>query len=403
VRSPRRTALRRALIPLVPAAFIGAALAPAAVAGPVSTLPTTKQPRVATIAPGITHERIVRSGGQVVHVVRGRPGPRVSMAPVLAGGSPTSRGGLTQAIAARQDTTGAVAGVNGDFFNYGTGNPSGLLMIGGQIISEPEASRSALIMRSDGHLDAAVVALQGRWQAADPAGALRFGTRTFQGINRSPQRAAEAILYTTAYGRVTTPTGSSLWEARVRLDADVVPQPGVPMTGTVIGTGTGGGSTNGRGHVVLTGVGSSGSTMSRDLETGRRITITPGLLSVSDLQPLAAEAMDAIGGGPLLVRDGAAVHDHGEGLSSGQLNSRTARTAAGQAADGTLLLVTAEGPVQGSPGITAREQADLLADYRQRLTELRPATQLDQEAYILTPSGLTPVIYEQGIDLDVVE
>lgn len=36
--------------------------------------------------------------------------------------------------------------------------------------------------------------------------------------------------------------------------------------------------------------------------------------------------------------------------------------------------------------------------------QLRSATQqLDQEAYILTPSGLTPVIYEQGIDLDVVE
>jgi len=71
VRSPRRTALRRALIPLVPAAFIGAALAPAAVAGPVSTLPTTKQPRVATIAPGITHERIVRSGGPL-HANNGR-------------------------------------------------------------------------------------------------------------------------------------------------------------------------------------------------------------------------------------------------------------------------------------------------------------------------------------------
>jgi len=57
----------------------------------------------------------------------------------------------------------------------------------------------------------------------------------------------------------------------------------------------------------------------------------------------------------------------------------------------------------GQPGYWAKLEADLLADYRQRLTELRPATQLDQEAYILTPSGLTPVIYEQGIDLDVVE
>lgn len=367
-RPPRtRLILKRALTPLAPAALIAAALAPTAAAGPVSTLPTAKQPRLTTIAPGITHERVVRDGGQVVHVVRGRPGPRVSIAPVLAGGSPTSRGGLTSAIAARQDTTGAVAGVNGDFFNYGTGNPSGLLMIGGQIISEPEASRSALIIRSDGLLDAAVVALQGRWQASDPAGELRFGTRTFQGINRSPQRAAEAILYTAAYGRVTTPAGASLWEARVRLDADAAPRPGVPMTGTVISTGTGGGSTIGRGHVVLTGVGSSGRTMARDLEMGRRITITPSLLSMSDLQPLAAEAVDAVGGGPLLVRDSAAVHDHGEGLSSGQLNGRTARTAVGQAADGTLLLVTAEGPVQGSPGITAREQADLLVDLGARV------------------------------------
>ena len=66
------------------------------------------------------------------------------------------------------------------------------------------------------------------------------------------------------------------------------------------------------------------------------------------------------------------------------------------------LTITA-GDKTGQPGHWAKLEADLLADYRQRLTELRPATQLDQEAYILTPSGLTPVIYEQGIDLDVVE
>lgn len=356
----RHVTTARRLIPLGSAALIAAALAPAAVAGPVSTLPTTKAPRLATLAPGITHERVVRPGGQVVHVVRGRPGPRVSLAPALAGGSPTARGRLTAAVAARQDLTGAVAGVNGDFFNYATGNPSGLLMIDRQIISEPEASRSALIIRSDGLLDSAVVGLQGRWQASDPAGELRFGTRTFQGINRSPQRAAEAILYTTGYGAPRTPAGASLWEARIRLDADVPPQPGVPLTGTVIGTAAGGGSTIGRGHVVLTGVGSSGRNMARDLAPGRRITITPGLVSLSDLQPLAAEAVSAVGGGPRLVRDGTAVYDHGEGLTGAQLNGRTARTAVGQHHDGTLLLVTAEGPAQGSPGITAREQADLM-------------------------------------------
>jgi len=57
----------------------------------------------------------------------------------------------------------------------------------------------------------------------------------------------------------------------------------------------------------------------------------------------------------------------------------------------------------GQPGHWAKLEADLLADYRQRIAELLPNAQVDPESYILTPSGLTPVIYEQGIDLDVVE
>jgi hypothetical protein len=46
-------------------------------------------------------------------------------------------------------------------------------------------------------------------------------------------------------------------------------------------------------------------------------------------------------------------------------------------------------------------EEDLKAVYKQRLGEIKPGTQLDQEAYILTPSGLTPVIYEQGSELDL--
>ena len=57
----------------------------------------------------------------------------------------------------------------------------------------------------------------------------------------------------------------------------------------------------------------------------------------------------------------------------------------------------------GQPGHWAKLEADLLADYRQRIAELLPNAQVDPESYILTPSGLAPVIYEQGIDLDVVE
>lgn len=348
---------RRAL-PIAALVALGAAGAPMAGAA-VSVLPNGPTPRVAAIAPGITHERQVLEGGQVVHVLRGRPTGRVGLSAVQPGGAPTARGALTGALAARADVAGAVAGVNGDFFNFTSGNPSGVLMIGGELISEPEATRSALLIRSDGLLDAAVLALSGRYQGADPQGVRRFAVRTFQGINRPAQRSAEAILYTTAYGRLTTPTGAGIREVRVRLDEDAPLRPGVPVTGVVIGTGTGG-TTIGRGHIVLTGIGSSGRTLASDLQPGLRVTVTPGLVSAADGSPTPPELVSAVGGGPLLVRDGVAVPAAGEGLSAAQTGQRTARTAVGQNAAGFLLLVVAEGPAQGSPGITAAQQAGLM-------------------------------------------
>jgi len=37
-----------------------------------------------------------------------------------------------------------------------------------------------------------------------------------------------------------------------------------------------------------------------------------------------------------------------------------------------------------------------MADYRDRLGELRPETQINEESYIITPSNLSPLIYGQG-------
>ncbi len=56
---------------------------------------------------------------------------------------------------------------------------------------------------------------------------------------------------------------------------------------------------------------------------------------------------DALGGGPVLVRDGRPVFDAGEDFSTSQLMPRQARTAVGQLRDGRILLVVADG---GQPG-----------------------------------------------------
>ena len=344
----RRPAISTALA----AAAALASTAPAG-AAPVEALPPASPPKVTEIAPGVGYQRLVQAGGQVVHVIRGAASPRVSLSPALTAGSPVHRAELTDAIGQRLPA-GAIAGINGDFFNVGQNYPSGVLLMGGDLISEPQASRSALVLLPGGAIDAVRLALEGRFQAVDPTNPKQFTLRTFTGINRPAQRGSETILYTPAYGQAATPTGSR-YEVKVRLDAPGPLSPNVPRSGTVVGVKNGGGTAIEPGHVVLTGVGSAGPTLVSELPLGRRVNVSPGLLA------LPAGAVAALGGGPLLVREGQAVPTSGEGFTGSQLGSRTSRSAVGQAADGTTLLVTAEGPAQGSPGLTVAEQASLLA------------------------------------------
>src|SRR5262245_20188450 len=112
----------------VPAAAAALLAAPAAAsAAVVEALPPADPPRVEEVAPGVGYERIQRADGQVIHVVRAPASPRVTLAPVLAGGSLVTRGSLTGAVAAREHL-GVVAGINGDFFTPTTNDPSGILM-----------------------------------------------------------------------------------------------------------------------------------------------------------------------------------------------------------------------------------------------------------------------------------
>ncbi len=326
----------------------------AAAAAPVEALPPPKPPAIQEVAPGVGYQRIVQGRGQVVHVVRAPLGPRVSLAPVLLAGSPVRRGSLTGAMSARLGS-GAVAGINGDFFSYTTNDPSGVFLAGGDLVHEPEASRSALVMLPGGGLDAVVLAMQGRFQAIDPAGATTFLPRTFQGVNRPAKRGSETIVYTPALGSATTPAGGSRYEVRIRLDAPSPLAPSTPVSGTVVATGSGGGMTIGAGHMVLTGVGSAGTALVSDLPLGRRVTVTAAIAA------LPAGALDAIGGGPALVRNGSPIPGAGEGFTSAQTGARTSRSAVGQTGDGTRLFVTAEGPAQGSPGVTIPEHATLMA------------------------------------------
>jgi len=71
---------------------------------------------------------------------------------------------------------------------------------------------------------------------------------------------------------------------------------------------------------------------------------------------------EAIGGGPVLVRNGRPVFRPNEAFSASQLFTRTARSAVGQTADGRILFVTADGGRPGySLGVTDYELALAMA------------------------------------------
>ncbi len=308
---------------------------------------------VTDVVPGITYERVVFPGPQVVNVVRVRQGPLIAIRPVLTSGAPTRRTRLTDAMRSRLGE-GAVVAVNGDFFNLQNSYPSGLLMLNQELVSEPEPTRSALILEASGLLRSARVELDGKWQAVDPATpTIVYPQRGFIGVNRPAERDTETIVYTPRYGDLT-PTGDRV-DALIDVDGGVAPRANVPFTGTVQSVKPGGGSGIAPGKLVITGVGTAGERILSDLVPGRRIVMT---FALSGIGP---ESIHGLGGGPVLVSDGAAVPASGEGFSSGQLGSKTSRTAIGQTADGTVLLVTVEGPLQGSDGVDVPGLANFMA------------------------------------------
>ena len=79
------------------------------------------------------------------------------------------------------------------------------------------------------------------------------------------------------------------------------------------------------------------------------------------LKPAWSSVVNAIGGGPVLVRSGKPVFRANEDFTPDQLLPRTARTAVGQLADGHFLLVTVDGSQPGySAGVTNFELALLM-------------------------------------------
>jgi flagellar hook assembly protein FlgD len=295
------------------------------------------------LMPGVTYSNEVEftpRGPISVHVITApRPGGLYALRPVLSNDMILGREKLTS-IEKKLSPAATVAGVNGDRSAAG-GEPVSILIRSGVLDSPPLAQRSSIGVGADGTLRVERVAYDGVWRGNGPRRPLRLNQ--VAGSNG-------VSLFTPAWGPAT-PQVAGVTEAVLPSLAATTTGVELPAQASQIGP-TNGGTAIPPGGAVIVGRGTGGAKLAAEASAGTPLTIR------LTLTPSWGDVTDAIGGGPLLVRNGKPIFRANEMFSIEQLVPRSARTAVGQLADGRVVLVAVDGGRLGySVGMTNFELA----------------------------------------------
>ena len=300
-----------------------------------------------TLIPGLTYSRqllFTPHGPVVVHVlVAPRPGGLWGLHPVLSDNAISGRQRLT-GIEREASAAATVAGINGDFFNAADGRPDGMVMQSRVLQSVPNSARSSIGIEPNGTLDIRHAAWNAFWQG-------RGQRRPLTGLNE-PANQGGITLYTPAWGAATPPAAGATEAVLYPFPALT---PGTDVSGNVVQFTQGGNTPIPGGGAVLSATGGSAQKLDAEAPPGARVAIRYVLSSGW------ADDVDALGGGPLLVRNGKALFRAFEDFSATVLAPRLARSAVGQRRDGSIVLVAVDGGRVGySVGLTNYELAQQL-------------------------------------------
>jgi hypothetical protein len=305
--------------------------------------------RPTRLMPGVTYERILRwtpAGPMVMYVVTApKPQGLYRLTPLLSNGTIKGRERVSsmQRAASPQMTT---VGVNGDFFSWTGGWPSGLLIRSGVVEHQSALGRASVGIDATATLRADKVPWFGRWHGPDnvwnPVAQLN-----------EPPRANSAALFTPVWGG-RTPAVKGI---TVVLQPFPPAAPRQDLVGTIAAIGAGESTDIPPDGAVLVARGSAVAPLSL-LPVSTPVTLRIPL-------PTTWESVtDAISAGPTLVRNGRPIFNAGEALTLAQLRGRNPRTAIGQRADGSIVMVAVDGRRRGwSIGITNWEMAQTLVRY----------------------------------------
>ena len=326
---------RTVLLAVVVVAFVSVPSAPAA---------------VTQLMPGVSYQRILRwtpAGPVEMYVVTApKPLGLYKLMPLLSNGTIIGRETVS-AMEHDVSTQMTTVGVNGDFFHWTGGWPSGLLIRNGVVEHQSALGRASLGVDNGATLHTEKVPWFGRWHGPDgvwyPVSQLN-----------EPPRANAAALFTPVWGG-DTPS--------VRNGVAVVVEPFPPaaprtdLVGTIVSV-TGGATDD---------VPADGAVLVARGTAARPLAALPVGTQITVRIPLPndwATVTDAVSSGPTLVRDGKPIFNAGEALTQVQLHGRDPRTAIGQRADGTIVMVAVDGRRRGwSIGITNWDLAQTLVRY----------------------------------------
>jgi len=300
-----------------------------------------------TLIPGLSYSRqllFTPHGPVVVHVlVAPRPGGLWDLRPVLSDSAISGKQRLT-GIERAASPSATVAGINADFFNAADGRPDGIVMQNRVLHSVPNSARSSIGIEPNGTLDIRHAAWNAFWQG-------RGQRRPLTGLNEPANRGG-ITLYTPVWGPATPPAAGAT-EAVIYPFPAVTP--GSDVSGNVVQFTQGGNTPIPAGGAVLSATGGSAQKLDAEAPPGARVVVRYVLSSGW------ADDIDALGGGPLLVRNGKAVFRAFEDFSATVLAPRLARSAVGQRRDGSIVLVAVDGGQVGySVGLTNYELAQQL-------------------------------------------
>ncbi len=294
------------------------------------------------VAPGLRRAdyRITTNAGPlVVHVVAiDTHDPTVHLGAVVAHDRMISSGETVSAMAAR---TGAVAGINADYFDIGnTNQPLNVVVRAGALLRTP-SKRAAIEIGTGGDIGIGYVSF---------TGTVSYGTAQIPltGLNEWPPQGG-ATLLTAAYGALA-PAAGVITAALAPVDTS----PGLPGTYRVTAV-----SAPAAGPVggALLGFGPAALALAPPPNVGDTVALA------FDTTPPASSLAAAVGGGPLLLANGVAVDDPNSPAPE-ERNVRFPVAGAALEPDGTLLLIVADGRKPAvSIGLTRPEFAALMRGF----------------------------------------